>query len=565
MIKAIFFATFDVHEGPKVHYQVPPNSVQPSSTSAAIPLFNFRPLANYIIPALALSNRPLQLLTPTKPHHRILSHPVTIQGEQYARNAFTFNFCLVLEEETGFHSYLPVVSKLANLFRHLEEQGRFLSTELAHLHPNDNNSNNGGGLFSNSKRSSYGLIRAEDPGSATPASDSSSRIHAICEILLEDLNNYSECMIPITSTTTTLNIKLFPIYPPPPPLSPHQVPLLTVSLTDMIDPATWDITLLRILPYINGVNSVKRIALVSDTDLKLVRKAVRELLYYGCASLLDIFSFGAIYAGTPALAQFVAGEDEEARTMREECLRYVAVPVLAGAPATSPISHHHRPFSTTGRPGGGGPSLLSSTLGHTPTTTTSPTAAIPIRPIALKNPIPSPPSTSTSPYPHYTPHPSNSSLPPHPTNPAATLNATNLSTLYLTLTPSLPLRAWLESQSSELINQIDVRRFITFGVIKGLLYRVHRYPFSARAVRRVERAGRGGKRGSVSVSAGGGGGGGGGSIGNGGAGDEEDELAPFLDGTHSFDEICTELMISERELVGRLREGWGGDVVVVNR
>ena len=81
-------------------------------------------------------------------------------------------------------------------------------------------------------------------------------------------------------------------------------------------------------------------------------------------------------------------------------------------------------------------------------------------------------------------------------------------------------------------------------MIKGLLYRVHKYPFSPRAVKR----GGGGKRGSVS-----------------GGGDEDDELAPFLDGTHSFDEICTELMISERELVGRLREGWGGDVVVVNR
>ena len=91
-------------------------------------------------------------------------------------------------------------------------------------------------------------------------------------------------------------------------------------------------------------------------------------------------------------------------------------------------------------------------------------------------------------------------------------------------------------------------------MIKGLLYRVHRYAFSARAVKRVERAGRGGKRGSVSA-----GGGGGGATG------EEDELAPFLDGTHSFDEICTELMISERELMGRLKEGWGGDVVVINR
>jgi len=41
------------------------------------------------------------------------------------------------------------------------------------------------------------------------------------------------------------------------------------------------------------------------------------------------------------------------------------------------------------------------------------------------------------------------------------------------------------------------------------------------------------------------------------------ELKKFLDGTHCFDEICTELGISERELMSRLKS-WG-DVHVINR
>lgn len=43
----------------------------------------------------------------------------------------------------------------------------------------------------------------------------------------------------------------------------------------------------------------------------------------------------------------------------------------------------------------------------------------------------------------------------------------------------------------------------------------------------------------------------------------EKELEKFLDGTHCFDEICTELMISEKELGQRLKAK--GDVQIICR
>lgn len=43
----------------------------------------------------------------------------------------------------------------------------------------------------------------------------------------------------------------------------------------------------------------------------------------------------------------------------------------------------------------------------------------------------------------------------------------------------------------------------------------------------------------------------------------EKELEKFLDGTHPFDEICTELMISEKELGQRLKAR--GDVQIICR
>ena len=430
--------------GPKVLHQVPPRSIDLSTLSEPTlsGLFKFSAQSSLLIPAPSLSNRPLQLLTPTKPHYRLLSYPITLTSPSYPRNAFTFNFVLLLPEDVGFHSYLPVTAKLAHLFQHLEEHERFLSNELQ---------------------------RSPKPNSG--------RIYAICEQVLEDLNKYSECMIPIDGTTTTINIKLFPIYPPPPPLYPWQVPLLTVDVKSMSD-SSWDLTLLRVLPYIDGVRSMKRIALEADADLKLARKAIRHLLYYDCATLLDIFSFSAIYAPTESIDTFI-----ESEALQEECLNYVLIPDLPALPKT------HTQY------------------GHPPA---------------------------------------------HPSLEANTTTCTRLIELYTSLHQGQSLGSWVLETDPLLPKKIDIRRFITFGVIKRFLYRVHKYALSASAQRRKGQLGL-----SLDRRKGAGG------RANEGELPGKDGLSKFLDGTHSFDEICTEFMISERELTGRLKAY--GDMQVICR
>jgi len=47
--------------------------------------------------------------------------------------------------------------------------------------------------------------------------------------------------------------------------------------------------------------------------------------------------------------------------------------------------------------------------------------------------------------------------------------------LYCSLRQGKMLRQWISERKS-LLGGIDVRRLISFGVIKGFLYRVHRYP-----------------------------------------------------------------------------------------
>lgn len=134
-----------------------------------------------------------------------------------------------------------------------------------------------------------------------------------------------------------------------------------------------------------------------------------------------------------------------------------------------------------------------------------------------------------------------------------------------------------------------MRRLITFGVIKGFLYRVHKYVIAPAAVKKP--AHRSAKKNVVKSGFGGGG-----AAATSrsmekedkcvvkarqpqdgvdekadtaddprisGGEDKKTDIFKYLDGTHCFDEICTELMISERELMGRLKE-WG-DVQIIHR
>ena len=416
------------HLGPKVLHQVPADSIAPSNKSSQTPLLHFPSVSSYIIPRPEYCSK---LITFCTPAHRVLCQPVCLHSSTYPRNAYTFSIALVLDASTPFASYATVTLKLSSLLQTLEEQSRFLSRDTS----------------------------APNTG----------KIYALCEILLEDLNNYCESMIPIDDSNT-LNIKLFPTYPPPPPLFPHHVPLSTVRLESLTDP-NWDLTMLRVLPHINGINSVKQISLLADADYKLVRKAIEHLLYYGCLLLLDIFSFSASYASTAELTSFVEDTD-----MQEECAAYVALPpVLSNSKAlqSDPISGFQ------------------------------------------------------------------------------------LVELYLKLRQGQTVKSFYVD-NVEIADRIDIRRFITFGVIKGFLYRVHRYAIATSQTSRRKREHKiKSKQKADEPTA---------------AESQIDateserhqlQMEKFLDGTHCFDEICTELMIGERELMRRLKAF--GDVQILCR
>lgn len=195
--------------------------------------------------------------------------------------------------------------------------------------------------------------------------------------------------------------------------------------------------------------------------------------------------------------------------------------------------------------------------------------------------------------------------PPH----AAIVDGVGIVELYTGLRQGTSVKQWY-SQNSRALANIDIRRFITFGVIKGFLYRVHKYavttglpapaprgsslapgalytstgpssrattgnntPYGtssvdeapiATATREGSRE-RAGSFHSASRSAGGGA-----SVPSGleedGEGEDIDDhvLEKYLDGQHCFDQICTELEVSEREFTARLKQ-FPREVLIVHR
>jgi hypothetical protein len=118
---------------------------------------------------------------------------------------------MVLDEDADFSGHMSVVRKLASMFRNLEEQSQFLSGEEAGAIWDSGELLKVPSLFgeSTSETSEPSGMNASDAehSDAHPLTDSGllshyeaslgGKVYALCEMIMEDLNNYCECMIPI--------------------------------------------------------------------------------------------------------------------------------------------------------------------------------------------------------------------------------------------------------------------------------------------------------------------------------------------------------------------------------
>ncbi|KAK3393693.1 nitrogen permease regulator 2 [Podospora didyma] len=488
MIQGIFYARFFPQEGTKIVAQSPPGCIVPVPGVDKPCLFDFAVLAEYIIPRNAFCNRYITVGDP-EGKSSVLGFPVSIPSPRYDRNEFIFNFGLVVDSDVDQIPYERVVRRLAVTFAEMERQNGYLSQD-------DRNSAaaaaaGGGG---------YDETAAGGGGGDDGRLGSYCRrpIASLLEIIKEDLNNYGECMIPVDDANT-INMKLFPHHPTPPEVKGWHVPVAKMKFADVVDP-TWDLTLQRVVAHIDGVSDVRSIAFAADVSLPLTQLALRHLLYYDTILLLDMFFFGACYAPRPGIHDFVANVGG----IVDECANYVCVGAATSANNNNDTSKANSQKTTT-----------ASTTNSS--STTSITAAGSVEGGNDGNDIVGGHRVSNY----------------------------MLIKLMTTFCVGKTVMEWLKGHNDagfDVLRFIDVRRLVQFGVIKGCLYRVHKYVISKQYLAALA-------TGEARPMAGG------------------DPLQKYTDGCHTFDQIITEQNFTDAEIMEKLKSfpTPAGDLTVLYR
>ena len=406
-IRAVFYALFHPTEGTKVVHQVPEGIVGSGTET----VFNMDVIRNYIIPKPPLCNK---LLATRVGGYKVIGYPVIIENELYSRNSFCFNFCFLFPHNSDTAPYESAILWIGEMFRVLEEQS-FVLSRL------DNS-----GIFfkKGTKKLSEELTSMHEsfvPGFEKSRRVSLSSIESLIQQIYLDLNNYSECCIPLDNANS-VDIKLFPVLPPPMNLKAFQVPCLTVKLNLLVD-VNWDPTMVRILPYINGLNSIRKISELADADYLLTKQCIQHLMHYKSVTIIDIFQFSNIYAPTNHISIFL-----KLQGLAEECQAYVTTDLPT-------------PFSK---------SMANDDL---EAINESPNSFSPYEKdiLGLKGKNKKQLYTVVVP------------------------SKSTLFYLYCSLTQGQSVKDWY-IQHTEQLRNIDVRRFINFGVTRGLIYRVHTYP-----------------------------------------------------------------------------------------
>lgn len=93
----------------------------------------------------------------------------------------------------------------------------------------------------------------------------------------------------ILDEANTVNVKLFPVFRAPSPVKAYHVPICTVQLESLMD-MNWDMTLQKvpgapcssfsdtqIIPFIDGLKSVKKISALADVDFTLTKRCMEHL------------------------------------------------------------------------------------------------------------------------------------------------------------------------------------------------------------------------------------------------------------------------------------------------
>lgn len=228
----------------------------------------FAATSEYIITGNELAN---QTITVSTHGMHILSRPMIIcDTERYERNSHLFAVGFVLRRNVDPRPYWPVLSNLSFTLRDMEVESEFLSNERTRP-----------------------------------------QIQYLLEDVLLSLNSKQRDCHLLLDDANLLNLRLFrPPPPPTPPVSDYTVPILLRPewQVQMFD---WDLTINWIIPHIDGCKFLKQIAQSSEVDMELVRACLRVLRHHGVLAHVDIFRYSNVYESTTLGKELLKSKEGE--------------------------------------------------------------------------------------------------------------------------------------------------------------------------------------------------------------------------------------------------------------
>eukprot|EP01130_Rhizamoeba_saxonica_P005823 TRINITY_DN2307_c0_g1_i1.p1 TRINITY_DN2307_c0_g1~~TRINITY_DN2307_c0_g1_i1.p1 ORF type:complete len:324 (+),score=59.25 TRINITY_DN2307_c0_g1_i1:418-1389(+) len=197
----------------------------------------------------------------------VIGIPTHLFHSKYFRNELWFNFCFILDgevESKHLGAYEAVLRKIAVYLTSFE-------VETTSLYSDDFNV---GGLL---------------------------------EQIFHDLVENSESIIEVDSSHKWY-LRIIHNWEEPKEIELHEVPISIVNLRSLVN-SEWDLCLQTIIPHIDGIKHVKKIAEDTSIPINNVIDGLRNLLYYKCIKMIDIFHQTNRYRVTQNIRELAQSQD----------------------------------------------------------------------------------------------------------------------------------------------------------------------------------------------------------------------------------------------------------------
>lgn len=207
----------------------------------------------------------------------VLTRPTLIHNEKYARNALLFSVGFVLRRTEDPRPFRPVLSKIALTLQDMEMDVEYLTRNR-------------------------------------------SEIQFLMDGLLVTLNG-NECNL-LLGQADCLNLKLFrPPRAAAPPVKDYEVPILLRY--DWQQTCDWDLAIIWVSRHIDGISNAKQISIAAEVDMEMVRACLRVLRHHKVIAVVDMFFYTNHYECTDKCLRLFKNSPTKESTLLNEAVAFV--------------------------------------------------------------------------------------------------------------------------------------------------------------------------------------------------------------------------------------------------